>query len=299
MRRRSISWRRVAVLAAGATLALYAVVLTVMFVEQRHLLYFPTAVGAAPAVGGPQMQVVSIDTEDGERLVAWWSPPQAGRPTFLFFGGNAMTLAGGDGRWRRIAAQGAGVLAVAYRGYDGSTGEPSEAGLHKDASAAWRWLSSRVPAEDVVIHGFSLGTGVATQLAAEHKARALVLEAPYTSTADVAAVAYPWVPVHLLMLDQFRSKDQIGRVQMPVLIVHGDADEVVPYSQGRRLYDLAGPPKAFVRMVGSNHNTLVSDGVYAHIWRFLGLPDIGNTAVRGHAAKVEVIGDSPSPVSPQ
>lgn len=291
---------RFLLVAAAVVLALYAIVLGVMYVEQRDMLYRPSQATGTPAADGPPMQIVRIDTEDGERLVAWWLPPQEGRPTFLFFGGNAMTLAGYDGRWRRIAAQGAGVLAIAYRGYDGSTGRPSEAGLHRDAAAAWAWLAARAPEDRIVIHGFSLGTGVAVTLASEHPtARALVLEAPYTSTADVAAVSYPWAPVHWLMLDQYRSKDRIGAVRTPVLILHGDADGVVPYSQGRRLYDLAGPPKAFVRMIGSNHNTLVRDGAYAHIWRFLDLPDQGDTAAAGHAAEVELLksiaGQDPTP----
>ncbi|WP_269514627.1 alpha/beta hydrolase [Brevundimonas subvibrioides] len=181
-----------------------------------------------------------------------------------------------------------GFLAIGYRGHDGSTGRPSEAGLHTDARAAYDWLVRRTPADHIIIHGFSLGTGVATRLAIERPARALILEAPYTSTADIAAKAWPWLPVRWLMLDQYRSRDIIDQVGMPVLIVHGDHDSVIPFAQGQTLFDLARSPKRMVRMVGSNHSTLTRDGLYDHVWRFLDLP-AADTAAPDHKADVVVI----------
>ncbi|WP_226634986.1 alpha/beta hydrolase [Brevundimonas poindexterae] len=268
---------------------LYLAVAGLVYVNQRSLMYFPDAERSAPDAAGPAIQVVEIATDDGERLVGWWLPPQEGQPTLLFFNGNAAGLAGQRGRWRRIADQGLGFLAIGYRGYDGSTGSPSEAGLHEDARAAWDWLAARTDTADIVIHGFSLGSGVATRLATERPARALILEAPYTSTADVAARSYPWLPVRWLMKDQYRSADIIDQVDMPILILHGNVDEVIPYDLGRTLYDRAPAPKQFIRMIGSNHNTLVRDGGYDHIWRFLGLTPVGPSAAPGHQADVEIL----------
>lgn len=278
-------WRKAALLTVAGIAAVYLAVLGAMFFMQRELLYYPVAAGATPDPDGPLIQVVRIETADGERLVGWWLPAQGDNPTLLFFNGNAAGLDVQKGRWRRITDQGVGFLAIGYRGYDGSTGTPTEVGLHADAAAAYDWLIQRVPSSRIVIHGFSLGSGVAVRLASERPARAVVLEAPYTSTADVAAKAYPWAPVRLLMLDQYRSRDIIDRIEVPVLVIHGDADEVVPFEQGWALYRTANAPKAFVRMIGSNHSTLTRDGAYDHIWRFLDLPPAAPSATAGHQTR--------------
>ncbi len=282
---------RTLLLALSGVAAVYLIVIGVMFFLQRDLLYYPVAPGASPDADGPSIQVVRIDTQDGERLVGWWRPAEGDNPTILFFNGNAAGLAVQKGRWRRIADRGVGFLAIGYRGYDGSTGRPTETGLHRDAEAAYDWLGRRVGPDRIVIHGFSLGSGVAVRLASQRPARAVILEAPYTSTADVAAKAYPWAPVRLLMLDQYRSRDIIGEVEEPVLIIHGDADEVIPFEQGWALYRMARPPKAFVRMAGSNHSTLTRDGAYDHIWRFLGLPPGPSSAAEGHQARSVVVSE--------
>lgn len=276
-------WRHLIGVAA-AVAATWLAVIGLLYVNQRSLLYQPVAAAAAPDVDGPAIQVVRFNTADGETLVGWWLPAQAGRPTVLFFNGNAAGLAMQRGRWSRLADAGVGFLAVAYRGYDGSTGRPTEAGLRQDALAAYAWITDRVAPPDLVIHGFSLGTGVATRLASERPARALVLEAPFTSASDVAARAYPWAPVQWLMKDRFLSREHIDRIRMPLLILHGDRDSVVPFAQGRALYGLARPPKRFVRMIGSDHNTLTRDGGYDHILRFLGVPVAGPTAFGGRPA---------------
>lgn len=284
-------WFRPLLLALSVVAVIYLLVIGAMFFLQRDLLYYPVAAGASPDPGGPSIQVVRIDTQDGERLVGWWLPAEGDNPTILFFNGNAAGLAVQEGRWRRIADRGVGFLAIGYRGYDGSTGRPTEAGLHRDAEAAYDWLSRRIDPGRIVIHGFSLGSGVAVRLASRRPARAMILEAPYTSTVDVAARAYPWAPVRLLMLDQYRSRDIIDEVEEPVLVIHGDADEVIPFEQGWALYRMARPPKAFVRMAGSNHSTLTRDGAYDHIWRFLGLPPGPTSAAESHQARSVVVSE--------
>lgn len=250
----------------------YAVAVGVMFFMQRSLLFDTTDTGAlaspgALAIAGSTR--ITIQTSDGEQLAGWYVPPQAGQPVFLFLHGKRGELERRTERWHQISQKSAGVLAFSYRGFPGSTGHPTEAGLNLDAQAAYEWLRQRHPARDIVLHGFSLGTGVAVTLATGVDARALVLEAPFTAMTDVAAERYPWIPVSLLMLDQFRSSERIDRVKMPVLIAHGDQDPTVPYAQAQRLYERAGEPKTFVSMAGSDHNSLVRDGLYGHIWAFL------------------------------
>lgn len=281
-------WLRAGGLALCVVCALYALAVAVVFFQQREFLYPIVAGAAVPEAGGPPIQVVHIDTPDRERLTGWYLPPQRGRPTLLFFNGQGGGLSFQTGRWQRIADEGVGFLAIGYRGHDGSTGKPSEAGLRIDARAAYDWLVQRTPPDDIVIHGFSLGTGVAVRLATERPARALVLEAPYTSTVDLAAKSFPWLPVRWLMLDQYRSRDIIDQVSMPILIVHGDGDVVIPFSQGQALFGLARSPRRLVRMAGSNHSTLPRDGLYDHIWRFLGLPVQSSKATDSRTVQAEV-----------
>lgn len=236
---------------------------------QRDLLYAAGRPEETPSPDGPDIRVIPLTTTDGERLTAWYRPPADGRPVFLFLPGRMGGLRAQKGRWRRMAGQGAGFLAVNYRGYAGSSGHPTEAGLQEDARAAYAWLAARYPAQRIVIHGFSLGSGVAVRLAAEHPARALVLEAPFTSLEGV--LSRRGAPLGALLQDRYASKDWIGRVQAPVLIVHGDADTVVPFAEGRALYGLVPGRKRFVAMRHGDHNTLVRDGLYEHVWRFLNL----------------------------
>jgi len=247
--------------------ALVAIGFALLYLNANSLIYHPHREEVAPNF--PETQAVRIATEDGESLVAWYRAPQDGQPVFLFFDGNGGRPQIWGGRWRRIAETGAGFLAVYYRGYAGSTGHPSERGLHLDARAGYDWLIDQgYEPRDIVIHGFSLGSGVATRLASEHPARALILEAPFTGVDDVVA-DYLTPMAAVLVRESFRSRDWIGDVHMPVLIVHGDRDTVIPFAQGERLFEMANEPKQFVRMPGSDHATLVRDGIYPHIVAFL------------------------------
>jgi fermentation-respiration switch protein FrsA (DUF1100 family) len=279
-------WLRRLLVGLGVVTAFGAAAFAGSLSLERSFLYHPQPRGAGPDAGSG-IEVVEIATADGERLVGWWLPPKDGKPVILFFHGNASTPEGDVGRWRRIADEGAGFLAIAYRGYGGSTGTPTEKGLYQDSLAAYDWVTKRTPAGNVVIHGFSLGSGVAVRLASEKPARALVLEAPYTSIVDMAGRVTS-LPVGSLVRDRFMSSGRIARVRMPVLMIHGDRDSVIPFEQGQRLYALAHGPKTFVRMIGSDHNTLTRDGAYDHIWRFLGLPVEGTTAAPGFQAESRV-----------
>lgn len=255
------------IIAGVAILALHLCVYAVLHFYGRSILYQPSSAVVAPTMAGVSAE--RITTEDGETLVAWFRAPQPGQPVFLFFDGNGGRPEIQDGRWERMAAHGAGFLAVYYRGYSGSTGSPSEQGLRLDARAGYDWLIAKgYQPHDIVIHGFSLGSAVAVQLAAEKPARALILEAPMTGIDDVAREHGAGVFAGL-MQDSFRSRAYIARVHMPVLIVHGDADGIIPFSNGERMFALANEPKQFVRIANSDHATLVRDGLYDHVWPFL------------------------------
>jgi fermentation-respiration switch protein FrsA (DUF1100 family) len=232
--------------------------LAVLYFKQREMLFPIPPVGrTAPAAAGlPEAEEHVLTTADGEKVIVWHVPAKPGRPVILFFPGNGDFLAGRVSRFKAMTSDGTGLVALSYRGYAGSSGAPSEQGLSKDAAAAYAFTAEHYAAERIVVWGFSLGTGVAVAVASEHPIGKLILEAPYTSTADVAASLFRFVPVSLLMRDQFHSDRRIGRVTAPLLVMHGDNDPAINISFGERLFALAHEPKKFVRFPGGGHDNL-------------------------------------------
>ena len=173
-------------------------------------------------------------------------------------------------RFRALIADGNGLVALSYRGYGGSTGRPTEAGLIADAEAAYAFAAARYAAERIALWGESLGSGVAVALGAGHKVGRIVLEGSFTSAADVgAAHAYRFLPVRLLMKDQFRSDLRIARVTAPLLFLHGGRDWVVPIALGERLFMLANEPKQFVRFSNAGHEEVDMYGAQNAVRAFL------------------------------
>jgi fermentation-respiration switch protein FrsA (DUF1100 family) len=253
---------------------LYLAGLAVLFVKQRELLFPAPPVGrTAPADAGlPEAEEHALTAADGEKVIVWHVAAKPGRPVVLFFPGNGDFLAGRVPRFKGITADGTGLVALSYRGYAGSSGSPSEEGLLQDAAAAYAFAIARYRAEQIVAWGFSLGTGVAVAVAAEHPVGKLILEAPYTSTADVASVAFWYVPIRLLMRDQFHSDRRIAGVKAPLLIMHGTDDPVIPIGFGERLFGLANQPKQFVRLPGGGHDHLDDFGATGVAMRFINAP---------------------------
>jgi uncharacterized protein len=237
--------------------AIYLVLVAAMYLAQRSLMYFPETLRTPPAQAGlPEAEEVTLDTADGERVIAWHIAPRGDQPIILYFHGNGGALRYRIERYRALTQDGSGLGALSYRGYGGSSGRPSEAGLIEDARATYGFAAKRYPEARLVLWGESLGTGVAVALAAEKKVARLVLEMPYLSAVSIAASAYPFVPVRLLMKDQFRSDLRIRDVTAPVLIVHGERDDVIPIESGEQLYALIAGPKRFLRIPGAGHEDL-------------------------------------------
>jgi uncharacterized protein len=256
----------IAVIAFG----LYVALAAVMYTAQRSLMYFPDTAHVTPAEAGfPQAEEVALTTADGVAVTAWHVAPSDGKPVILYFHGNGGALHFRVERFRKLAADGVGLVALEYRGYGGNPGSPSEQGLIADAEAAYAFAAARYPVPQLVLWGESLGTGVAVALAAEKPVGRVILEAPFTSAVAVGARQYWYLPVRLLMKDQFRSDLRISRVTAPLLILHGMHDRIVPYAMGERLFNLANQPKHIVRFLDGGHEDLDANGALHAVGRFL------------------------------
>ncbi len=251
-------------------LCIYIGAAAVLYFTQRSLMYFPETAHTTPAAAGlPDIAEVTLTADDGERLIAWHAPPRDGKPVIVYLHGNGGALRYRAERFQRLTGDGLGLVAVEYRGYGGSTGSPSERGLIADGEAAYAFAAARYPASQIVLWGESLGTGIAVALAAEKPVGRVILEAPFTSAAAVAAQRYWFMPVRLLMSDQFRSDALIGKVTAPLLILHGVKDETVPYAMGQRMFALANKPKHIVRFLDGGHDDLDKNGALLAVGRFL------------------------------
>ena len=234
-------------------LGLIVVAIGGLYLNQERMI-FPAPSSPVPTPDGTA-ELVEIETPDGERLAALWHAPEENEPTVLFLHGNATAIANLRPMIRDLADAGFGVLAPAWRGYPGSSGSPSEAGLFVDAEAAFDFADAR-GGGPIAIYGQSLGSGPAVHLATVRDAAALVLEAPYDSVLAVARRRMPFLPVGQLLKHPFRSDQRIGAVTEPILIVHGDNDGVIPDAHGRALHALAPAGARFVSFPGANHFTI-------------------------------------------
>ncbi len=241
-------------LAVGVA-AVYGVIALGAWLGQRKLMYFPDAERVAPADAGlAGVTERSIETPDGERLVAWYGRARPGKPTLLYFHGNAGGLAMRAERIRDYMAEGWGVYMLSWRGYSGSTGSATEANNVADAGLAYdALLREGVAPRSIVAFGESLGSGIAVRLAAERKVAGIVLDAPYTSIVELAAATYPFLPVRALLIDRYETTKYIARVKVPLLILHGELDRVVPVAMGRELARLANEPKRLVTFPDGGH----------------------------------------------
>ena len=254
----------------GIAVGGYCLALSAGFLFQRAMMYpAPERTRTSPANFLPQAQEVTLKTTDGERIIAWYVPPVDDCPLVIFFHGNGEVLAWRGERFRALTRDGIGLLAVSFRGYGGSAGNPTEAGLLNDGEAAYAFSAARYPAERLAMWGYSLGTGVAVAVAAAHPVSKLILEAPYTSTVDVASAAFPFFPVRWLMRDTFASDQRIPDVTADLLILHGSRDTVIPAQLGRKLYNLAPGPKRFVEFPDATHIDLDEYGAVNVVREFL------------------------------
>ncbi len=259
---------------AGVSLTLLALILLVALPAGCRRAIYPFKTDPARPAGIPRTVARLLPAEgDHPELEVWVAEPLGDRPVILYFMGNAGSLAYSAPRLAEFAAQGYGIAAMTYRGGGGRPGEPSEAALKSDARRLYRDLAdlfeAPVPETRRVIYGVSLGTGIATDLAARVGERAVVLETPYTRLCDVAEHHYTAAPVCGFLTERYDQIEVIADIGSPLLVLHGAQDEIIPIALGRALFAAAAEPKRMIEYPGGHHNDLRLHGAGIDAIRFL------------------------------
>jgi fermentation-respiration switch protein FrsA (DUF1100 family) len=246
--------------------AAYAAVLLALFVFQSRLVFFPNmpsrAIGPGPDSIGLAHNNVEIITEDGIKLHGWHIPAPERRGVVLFFHGNAGNISHRLDSLKIFNELNLDTLIFDYRGYGRSQGRVSEKGTYRDAEAAWRFLREEhgIPAAQIVLFGRSLGAAIAAYVASRHRPGALILESGFVSVPDMAAAMYPWLPARRLARIGYPTGEYLHTASCPVLIVHSRDDEIIPFEQGRKLFELAGEPKHFLELRGGHNDGFLVSG---------------------------------------
>ena len=246
----------------------YVVFCAAVFFLQSRLIYFPGSARevTSNALSLPFEEVTLESRAPSEtkpaRIVGWFVPAAKNRGTVLLFHGNAGTIADRGEIIGILHDLALNVFILDYRGYGKSEGAPTEQGLYADAAAAWEYLTLKrgVPARRIIVMGKSLGGGVASQLAEQRGPGALILQSTFTSTSDMGARLYPFLPVRLLTRHRYETLKRMPKIQCPVLVAHSPRDEMVPYAFGRAIYGAAREPKRFLEMRGSHNEGFLEMG---------------------------------------
>jgi fermentation-respiration switch protein FrsA (DUF1100 family) len=244
-------------------LLLYAGVVAYIYSIQRQLIYFPSHTYETPreAIAAPTLEEFPVTTTDSIALKGWYAPATKRKLTLVYFHGNGDDLKSSAPIAKLYIDAGYGLLIGEYRGYSGLPGTPTEAGLYDDARAYLKALiAAGVDPHDIVLFGYSLGTGVASQMATEFPVGGLILLSPYRSLPEVAANQFPFLPAKQLVKDRFETTRKIRAIKAPLLIANGERDEVIPPVQGRDLFALANEPKEFFTAAQAGHNNMFDFG---------------------------------------
>ena len=237
----------------------YIILVGYFFFRQSDYVYFPDyperVVSADPTSIGLPYENISFVTADGVKVAGWFIPAGSSRGVLLFCHGNAGNISHRLDFIQLFHELGLDVFIFDYRGYGQSEGKPTEQGTYNDVEAAWRYLTDerQISPGQIIVFGRSLGGAVASWLAQNHMPGMLILQSTFTSLADVGAKHYPFLPVRLLLRARYSTAQYLDKVNCPVLICHSRNDELIPFSHGRQLFEIAGEPRKFLELSGS-HN---------------------------------------------
>mgnify|MGYP001344319997 CR=1 FL=1 len=221
----------------------YFIVLAIIYFSQRSLMYHPSENNYTDE-NKLNHKIEKIEIPSDNKLTAWYFKKNENFKTLLFFHGNAGNLENRIYKLNDLSKLNLNYLIVAYRGFSGNKGDPTEEGLYKDARAAKYWLNlNNISDQNIIVYGESLGTAVTIDLAKDHKFAGVILESPFTSMIKLSKKYYPWVPTRLLLKDKYETDKKIKKVFSPILILHGRKDNIVPFEMGEQLFKLANNPK--------------------------------------------------------
>ena len=223
----------------------YLLVTLGLYIFQRNLLYHPTENNYYGDKLTVKIEKVKIKTDDNIDLLAWYHNKDIKKyKTILFLHGNAGSLENRIHKINHFKDMNINFILLAWRGFSGNKGKPTEQGLYQDARSAVKWLINQgVTEENIIIYGESLGTGVATEIAQNKNFAGIILESPFTSMIAAAKSKYPIFPIRLLLKDKYESDKKIKNIKSPILVMHGEIDKIVPFWMGEKMFQLANEPK--------------------------------------------------------
>ncbi len=252
----------------------YILLLVLVFFFQRNLLYHPSVnnylkeqISREPT----EIEKVNITTSDKVDLVGWFYNKNLSKSkTILFFHGNAGSLENRTYKLNHFKDLNLNFLIIAWRGFSGNKGKPNEKGLYEDGKSAIRWLKTKgINEKNIILYGESLGTGVAIEIAQNKNYAGIILESPFTSMIDMGRKYYPFFPVRFLLKDKFESYKKINNISIPLLIMHGKVDKIVPYDMGKKMYTLANEPKFFYSQEYGDHMVEYDDKLLLALKKFI------------------------------
>jgi len=226
-------------------IVIYLLAIAFLYFYQRNLLYHPNENNYSGDKISVDIKKIKIETSDNFQLLGWYHEKNLkDYKTLIYFHGNAGSLENRIHKLNHFQDMNINFLIIAWRGFSGNNGKPSEKGLYIDGKSAIDWLIKKgVDEKNLILYGESLGTGVATHLAQYKNYAGVILETPFTSMVDAAKKFYPYIPVNLLLKDKFENYKKIKNINSPILVMHGEIDQIVPFLMGKKIYDLANEPK--------------------------------------------------------
>ena len=267
-RTRSQTWR------GRGELILPALILTMLFgcrPEDRLIFHPSPEIVRTPGDAGLAFQDHFFTTTDGIRLNGWFIPHRQAIATLVWFHGNAGNISHRVENIKLLHDKvGINIFIFDYRGYGRSEGDVSEEGTYRDGAAALEFVTKqlRVDTKNLILFGRSLGAAVAAETASRFESRALILETPFASIREMAKAVFPALPIGPFLQTRYNVLEKVQKVGVPLLVLHGDRDEIVPYEQGKKVFEAAREPKSFYTIRGANHNDTVIVGGEAYFQRW-------------------------------
>ena len=226
-------------------LLIYLSVLVYLFFFQRNLLYLPNENNYSGDKLKVDIDEVQIKTSDNINLLGWFHKKDLNKfKTIVYFHGNAGKLENRIHKLNHFKDMNINFLIISWRGFSGNSGKPTEQGFYKDGKSAIDWLKNMgLDDKDIILYGESLGTGIAIEIAQNKKFAGLILETPFTSMIDAAKNVYPYIPIGFLLKDRYENDKKIKNINIPLLVMHGEKDQIIPFEMGKKIYEIANKPK--------------------------------------------------------